>query len=270
MVAWFSQLDPVLQALLATIFTWLMTAIGAATVFLFKELNRTVLNTMLGFAAGRHDRRELFLAPGASDRDGGRYAISTLAASNHRLPCRWGCLWLIDKILPHLHFGLPMEEAEGIHTGWRRVILLVLAITLHNFPEGLAVGVAFGAVAAGLPSATLLGAVALAIGIGIQNFPEGAAVSIPLRREGFSRPRSFWYGQLSGMVEPVAGVLGAVAVLAMRQMLPFALAFAAGAMIFVVVEDLIPEAQRNESTDVATVGALVGFALMMALDVALG
>jgi ZIP family zinc transporter len=270
MVTWFSQLDPVLQALLATIFTWMMTAIGAATVFLFKELNRTVLNTMLGFAAGVMIAASYFslLAP-AIEMAGDTPFPPWLPATVGFL-AGGGFLWLIDKILPHLHFGLPTEEAEGIQTGWRRVILLVLAITLHNFPEGLAVGVAFGAVAAGLPSATLLGAVALAIGIGIQNFPEGAAVSIPLRREGFSRPRSFWYGQLSGMVEPIAGVIGAIAVLSMRQMLPFALAFAAGAMIFVVVEDLIPEAQLNESTDVATVGALIGFALMMALDVALG
>jgi len=270
MIEWFSQLSPVAQALLATLFTWFLTALGAATVFLFKEINRTILNTMLGFAAGVMIAASYFslLAPAiemAADTGWPPWLPATLG-----FLAGGGFLWMIDKILPHLHFGLPTDEAEGIHTGWRRVILLVLAITLHNFPEGLAVGVAFGAVAADLPSATLLGAVALAIGIGIQNFPEGAAVSIPLRREGFSRFRSFWYGQLSGMVEPVAGVIGAIAVLSMRQLLPFALAFAAGAMIFVVVEDLIPEAQLNESTDVATVGALAGFALMMALDVALG
>jgi len=179
-------------------------------------------------------------------------------------------LWLVDKLLPHLHLGLPIEEAEGIKTNWQRSILLVLAITLHNIPEGLAVGVAFGAVAANLPAATLAGAVALALGIGIQNFPEGAAVSVPLRRENLSRLKSFWYGQLSGMVEPVAGVLGAAAVLLMRPILPYALAFAAGAMIYVVVEELIPESQLETSTDVATVGAMLGFAVMMTLDVALG
>ena len=179
-------------------------------------------------------------------------------------------LWFVDKLLPHLHPGFPKEEAEGISTSWQRSVLLVLAITIHNIPEGLAVGVAFGALAADLPSATLGGAVALAMGIGIQNFPEGAAVSVPLRREGFSRLKSFWYGQLSGVVEPIAGVLGAVAVIYMRPILPYALAFAAGAMIYVVVEELIPESQLEKHTDVATIGAMLGFAVMMTLDVALG
>jgi ZIP family zinc transporter len=179
-------------------------------------------------------------------------------------------LWIADKILPHLHLGFPMEEAEGIKTSWQRSILLVLAITLHNIPEGLAVGVAFGAIAADLPAATLGGAVALALGIGIQNFPEGTAVSVPLRREGLSRLKSFWYGQLSGTVEPMAGVLGAVAVILVKPLLPYALAFAAGAMIYVVVEELIPESQLEKNTDIATIGAMVGFAVMMTLDVALG
>jgi len=164
----------------------------------------------------------------------------------------------VDKVLPHLHIGFPIEEAEGVKTGWQRSVLLVLAITLHNIPEGLAVGVAFGAVAANLPSATLPGAIALAIGIGIQNFPEGAAVSVPLRREGMSRLKSFWFGQLSGLVEPVAGVIGAAAVILMRPILPYALAFAAGAMIFVVVEELIPESQLGKNTD-RNGGSHVGF-----------
>jgi ZIP family zinc transporter len=179
-------------------------------------------------------------------------------------------LWGVDRLLPHLHFGLKMEEAEGIPTGWQRIVLLVLAITFHNIPEGLAVGVAFGALSASLPSASLAGAVALALGIGIQNFPEGTAVSVPLRREGFSRLRSFWYGQLSGLVEPIAGVIGAAAVILIQPILPYALAFAAGAMIFVVVEELIPESQQEKNTDIATVGALLGFATMMLLDVGLG
>jgi ZIP family zinc transporter len=181
-----------------------------------------------------------------------------------------GFLWVVDKLLPHLHIGAPMESAEGLKTSWERSVLLVLAITLHNIPEGLAVGVAFGAVAAGMPAATLGGAIALAIGIGIQNFPEGAAVSVPLRREGLTRRKSFWYGQMSGMVEPVAGVLGAALVLLIRPILPYALAFAAGAMIYVVVEELIPESQMESITDVATIGAMLGFAVMMTLDVALG
>jgi ZIP family zinc transporter len=163
-----------------------------------------------------------------------------------------------------------MEEAEGISTSWRRSVLLVLAITIHHIPEGLAVGVAFGALAADIPSASLAGALALAIISGMQNFPEGAAVSVPLRREGFSRFKAFWYGQFSGVVEPVAGVLGAVAVITIRPLLPYALAFAAGAMIFVVVEELIPESQLQKNTDAATMGAMLGFAVMMTLDVALG
>jgi len=179
-------------------------------------------------------------------------------------------LWGIDKILPHLHIGFRTEEAEGIKTSWQRSVLLVLAITLHNIPEGLAVGVAFGAVTAGLPSADLAGAIALAIGIGIQNFPEGLAVSVPLRREGMSRLKSFWYGQLSAIVEPVAGVIGAAAVMLAQPLLPYALGFAAGAMIFVVVEEVIPESQRGGNTDLATMGAMAGFVVMMILDVGLG
>jgi ZIP family zinc transporter len=179
-------------------------------------------------------------------------------------------LWIIDKILPHLHLGFPRQDAEGIKTSWHRSVLLVLAITLHNIPEGLAIGVAFGALASDLPSTTLGGAIALAVGIGIQNFPEGTAVAVPLRREGFTRLRSFWYGQLSGFVEPIAGVLGAFAVIFIKPVLPYALAFAAGAMIFVVVEELIPESQLEKNTDIATLGAMGGFAVMMTLDVALG
>jgi len=179
-------------------------------------------------------------------------------------------LLLVDNLLPHLHLGLEKSQAEGIKTSWQRSVLLVLAITLHNIPEGLAVGVAFGAVAYGLPSASLAGAVALAIGIGLKNFPEGAAVSIPLRREGLSRTKAFLYGQASGVVEPISGVIGAAAVIYARPILPYALAFAAGAMIYVVVEELIPEAQRDHRTDIATIGCLLGFTVMMVLDVALG
>jgi ZIP family zinc transporter len=179
-------------------------------------------------------------------------------------------LWAVDKILPHLHLGLPSTEAEGIKTSWQRSVLLVLAITLHNIPEGLAVGVAFGAAASNLPAASLTGAMALALGIGIQNFPEGTAVSVPLRREGMGAGKAFWYGQLSGAVEPVAGVVGAAAVLLMKPLLPFALAFAAGAMIFVVIEELVPESQRGGNCDYATMGGMIGFTVMMVLDVALG
>lgn len=270
LINWFKNLDPVLQALVATCFTWLLTALGAAVVFFFKSINRKLFDGMLGFAAGVMIAASFWslLAP----------AIEMAKDFNLPpwLPATIGFLLggvflrIIDSVLPHLHIGFPIEEAEGINTSWRRSVLLVLAITLHNIPEGLAVGVAFGAISANLPSASLAGAVALAIGIGIQNFPEGAAVSVPLRGEGLSRGKSFWYGQLSGVVEPVAGVLGAAAVIFMRPILPYALSFAAGAMIYVVVEELIPEAQLEKNTDIATMGVMVGFAVMMTLDVALG
>ena len=270
MFEWFVNLNPIIQALLATCFTWGLTALGASAVFFFRTVNRQVLDGMLGFAAGVMIAASFWslLAPAI--------AMTEEAGGTPWIPALVGFLlggaflWGVDKILPHLHLGYPTEEAEGIKTSWQRSVLLVLAITLHNFPEGLAVGVAFGAVAAGLPAASLAGAVALALGIGLQNFPEGMAVSVPLRREGMSRLKSFWYGQLSGTVEPIAGVLGASAVLLMRPILPYALAFAAGAMIYVVVEELIPESQLETSTDVATIGAMLGFAVMMTLDVALG
>ncbi len=270
MLAWFRELHPVLQALLATLFTWGFTALGASIVFFFKTINRKLLDGMLGFAAGVMIAASFWslLAPAIEmvEADGGTPWIPAVVG----FLAGGLFLWLTDKTLPHLHLGLPIEQAEGIPTNWRRSILLVLAITLHNIPEGLAVGVAFGAVASGLPTASLGAAIALAIGIGIQNFPEGAAVSVPLRREGLSRLKSFWYGQLSGVVEPIAGVLGAAAVLLLRPILPYALSFAAGAMIFVVVEELIPESQYAGNTDTATSGAMLGFAVMMLLDVALG
>jgi len=270
MVEWFKTLNPVMQALLATCFTWGVTAAGAAVVFFFKEINRRILDGMLGFAAGIMIAASFWslLAPAIE--------MTEQAGGIAWIPAVIGFLLggvflrIVDMLLPHLHIGFPDEQVEGIKTQWQRSVLLVLAITLHNFPEGLAVGVAFGALGANLPSATLAGAVALAIGIGIQNFPEGTAVSVPLRREGLSRFKSFWYGQLSGIVEPIAGVIGAAAVLLMKPILPYALSFAAGAMIYVVVEELIPESQLESNSDVATSGAMIGFAVMMLLDVALG
>lgn len=270
MIDWLSGFGPIVQALLGTCFTWAVTALGAASVFLFTTVDRKVLDGMLGFAAGVMTAASFWslLAP-AIDLSEEMGLIPWLPPLIGFL-AGGASLRLVDKILPHLHVGMPMSEAEGISTSWRKSILLVLAITLHNFPEGLAVGVAFGAVAAGIPSASLAGAIALAVGIGLQNFPEGLAVSVPLRREGLSRFKSFWYGQLSGAVEPIGGVLGALAVLAMRPILPYALAYAAGAMIFVVVEDAVPESQMSGNTDIATLGAMLGFAVMMTLDVALG
>jgi ZIP family zinc transporter len=271
MIAFFTHLNPIWQALLATTFTWLVTALGAATVFFFKGVNRKLLGGMLGFAAGVMIAASYWslLAPALEMSE---------ETSNMPVwfPAAVGFLFggaflrLIDFLLPHLHPGFPESEVEGVPTKWRRSILLVLAITLHNFPEGLAVGVAFGAVAANLSSATLAGAIALAIGIGIQNFPEGVAVAVPLHAEGMSKAKSFLYGQASALVEPVAGVIGAAAVLLMRPILPYALAFAAGAMIFVVIEELIPESQLEKNTDIATSGAMLGFVIMMILDVALG
>jgi ZIP family zinc transporter len=266
----FSGLNPILQALIATLFTWFLTALGSGLVFFFKTINRKTLDGMLGFAAGVMIAASYWslLAPAIEMSEESNLPVWLPATAGFLLG--GGFLWIVDKLIPHLHMGFSTDHAEGISTSWRRSVLLVLAITIHNIPEGLAVGVAFGALAADLPSATLGGAVALALGIGIQNFPEGTAVSVPLRREGFSRLKSFWYGQLSGVVEPVAGVFGAVAVIFMRPVLPYALAFAAGAMIYVVVEELIPESQFEKNTDIATIGTMAGFAVMMTLDVALG
>ncbi len=265
-----TAIHPVWAAFLATLFTWGVTALGAGLVFFFKEFNKKVLDAMLGFAAGVMTAASFWslLAPSIELSE----SLGYLPWIPPLVGFLLGGAFLkgIDKILPHLHIGLEEDKIEGIHTTWKKSILLVLAITLHNIPEGLAVGVAFGAVGAGIPSATFAGAVALALGIGIQNFPEGAAVSVPLRREGLSRWKSFLYGQASGVVEPIAGVLGALLVTVMRPVLPFALSFAAGAMIYVVVEEVIPEAQGSGNSDFATIGAMLGFAIMMTLDVALG
>lgn len=243
---------------------------GAAPVFFAKSYNPRVLDAMLGMAAGVMIAASFWslLAPAIE--------LSEMMNVPGWLPATAGFLlggaflWVTDKILPHLHEGFAHGQPEGIKTSWQRSTLLVLAITLHNIPEGLAVGVAFGAAAASVDGATIGGAIALALGIGIQNFPEGTAVAMPLRREGLSRLKSFMYGQASALVEPIAGVAGAAAVLLIRPILPYALAFAAGAMIYVVAEELIPEAKRERNTDIPTLGVMAGFAVMMILDVALG
>ena len=268
MLEWFEELAPITQALLATCFTWGVTALGAAMVFWVRTINQRFLDWVLAFAGGVMIAASFWslLAPAIE--------VAEEQGVPGWLPAVVGfllggaALREVDRFIPHMHLGAT--EAEGVKTSWHRSLLLVLAITIHNIPEGLAVGVAFGAVAQGLESATVAGAVALALGIGLQNFPEGIAVSLPLRREGFSRRRSFWYGQLSGMVEPVAGVIGAAAVVVAQPLLPYALSFAAGAMIFVVVEEVIPESQRAGHNDLATFGVMGGFAVMMFLDVALG
>ncbi len=269
---WISNQNHIFLALLATLMTWAMTALGAAMVFFFKEINRKVLNTMLGFAAGVMIAASFWslLAPAIEMAEDSSIPAWLVAAIGFMGGAAF--LYLADRIIPHMHLNSKDGESEGITTNLKRSILLVFSITLHNIPEGLAVGVAFGAIANGITDGSLMSALAIAIGIGLQNFPEGAAVSIPLRREGLSRRRSFFYGQASGIVEPIAGVLGAALVMFVKPVLPYALAFAAGAMIFVVVEELIPEAQSgsHESTHLATAGCIIGFTVMMILDVALG
>ena len=267
-IHFFESIDPILAAFLATTFTWGLTAFGASFVFFFKTMNRVVLDGMLGFTGGVMVAASFWslLAPAIEMSHGEGFIKVIPAAVGFAL----GALFIfgLDKVLPHMHINF--KETEGIKSPWQRTTLLVLAITLHNIPEGLAVGVLFGGVAAGIPEASIAGAVTLAIGIGIQNFPEGIAVSMPLRRMGMSRRKSFMYGQSSAIVEPIFGVLGAIAVTFFTPILPYALAFAAGAMIFVVVEEVIPETQQDKNTDIATLGFIGGFIVMMILDVALG
>ncbi|MDE1548059.1 ZIP family metal transporter [Jeotgalibaca caeni] len=273
MFATFSNFNPILQSLLAGIFTWACTAIGSSFVFFFKEVNRKVLDVMSGFAAGVMIAASFWslLAPSISYAENNGYGMWAWVPAAVGFLLGGVFLRLTDAIIPHLHIGDPMEKREGIKTGASRTLLLFLAITIHNIPEGLAVGVAFGAAAHGLSTDnTLMSAVGLALGIGLQNIPEGSALSLPIRGEGSSRMRAFQYGQLSALVEPIAAVLGAAAVLSMQVILPYALAFAAGAMIFVVVEELIPESQTNGNKDIATLGLMLGFTVMMILDVALG
>lgn len=271
LVEFFLTLHPITQALLGTLFTWGMTALGAALVFTTKTMNQKLFDGMLGFAGGVMIAASFWslLSPAISMAENGSLPAWLPASLGFLLGGAF--LWGVDKIIPHLHPNSSIENAEGIRpANKRRSTLLVLAITLHNIPEGLAIGVAFGAVAAGFPSASLAGALALAIGIGIQNFPEGAAVSMPLRREGMSRRKSFLYGQFSGMVEPIAAVIGVMSVTLMEPLLPYALSFAAGAMIFVVAEEVIPGSQENGNKDFASMCLMIGFTIMMILDVALG
>lgn len=269
LITFLKELHPVIQALIATIFTWFLTALGAAGVFLKRDINRKTLELMLGFAAG------VMIAASYWSLLSPAIEMAEKNGTPGWIPASIGFLLggfflrVVDKILPHLHKDLATDQAEGPKTNLRRTTLLILAITIHNFPEGLAVGVAFGAVSAGLESASIAGAISLALGIGIQNFPEGLAVSVPLRREGLSPAKSFFWGQLSAIVEPIAGVIGAFAVYYAQPILPYALSFAAGAMIFVVVEEVIPESQRSGNTDIATMGTLIGFTIMMILDISL-
>ena len=286
---WFVNQDwfinpPITRALIAGLFTWGLTALGASLVFLFKSSNRKVLDASLGFTGGVMIAASFWslLSPAISYVE--MQNNLGISASPTWLPPAIGFflgalfLYILDKIIPHLHLFNKREEAEGVSTNWRKTILLVLAIALHNIPEGLAVGVAFGALSnpeiLGIEGVSEVfsigGAIALAIGIGIQNFPEGFAVSMPLRRQGVSRWKSWKWGQLSAIVEPIFAVIGAAIVMQILPILPYALAFAAGAMIFIVVEEVIPESQKGGNTDLATMGLIMGFIVMMILDVALG
>lgn len=277
MIEWFRELGAVWQALIAGGFTWGVTLAGASLVFFARAIHRKLLDAMLGFAGGVMIAASFWslLAPAISvaekraASDGGLLPAWGVVAIGFLLGA--GLLIVLDHALPHLHLFKEIAEAEGPRSAWKRSTLLVLAITLHNIPEGLAVGVAFGGVAGGLTDETgLSAAVALAIGIGVQNFPEGVAVAFPLRGSGIGRFKSFMYGQASAAVEPVAAVLGAAAVGLAQPLLPYALAFAAGAMIYVVVEELIPESHQAGNVDLATTSLIVGFTGMMILDVGLG
>ena len=265
----FQTCSPTLQALLAGLFTWSITAIGASVVFFTRRVNEKILDSMLGFAAGVMLAASYWslLAPAIEISDHGRLPAWSIPAFGFLTGGLF--IWILDRIIPHLHPDKPIAEAEGPKTNWHRSILLVTAITVHNIPEGLAVGVAFGGVIAGVPAASIGAAVALAIGIGIQNFPEGIAVAMPLRGDGMSALKSFWYGQMSALVEPISAVVGVLAVAYAAPFLPFALSFAAGAMVYVVVEELIPASHRHGNVDLATSCLMIGFTFMMILDVAL-
>ncbi|MGE4346992.1 MAG: ZIP family metal transporter [Flavobacteriaceae bacterium] len=269
-VSYFENINPILAALYAGLFTWFLTALGASIVFLFKAMNQVLLDGMLGFTGGVMVAASFWslLSPAIAMSHGEGFVKVIPAAVGFSL----GALFLfgLDKVLPHLHINFKEKDSEGVKTPWQKTTLLTLAITLHNIPEGLAIGILFGGVAMGIPEATIVGALTLAIGIGIQNFPEGIAVAMPLRRMGMSRKKSFLYGQSSALVEPIAAVIGAMAVAFFTPILPYALAFAAGAMIFVVIEEVVPETQQNKNTDIATLGFILGFIVMMSLDVALG
>ena len=257
-----NNMSPILLAFLATLFTWFVTALGSAIVFFFKKINKTILDCMLSISAGVMIAASFWslLAPSIE-------MAENLGLNNIIMPTlgfiSGGLLLLItDKIF--------QKKNKNISNQKKRSLMLISSITLHNIPEGLAVGVAFGSVMYNLEGATILSAIGLALGIGIQNFPEGTAVSVPLRREGLSRTKAFLLGQLSGVVEPISGVIGALLVLKVRLVLPFLLAFAAGAMIYVVAEELIPESQTNRHKSLISICTLIGFAIMMVLDVSLG
>lgn len=266
MFLWFSNLSHVSQALIAALFTWSVTMLGAAIVFFFKEVRKSIMDALLGFSAGVMISASFWslLSPSIELANSLNMTAWVVAVSGF---LAGGLLLFIgDKVFNHFS-----SKSNDTSVGkFKRCLMLIFSITLHNIPEGLVVGVAFGSLAYGIEGATLASAITLAIGIGIQNFPEGSAVSLPLRRDGMSRGKAFFIGQLSGMVEPIAAVIGAILVLKIQTILPFLLAFAAGAMVYVVVEELIPESQSNTRKDLMALFTLIGFSVMMTLDVALG
>lgn len=267
---WFGDAPALLQALYAGLFTWGVTALGAGLVFFFSGVRRWFMDAMLGFAGGVMLAASFWslLAPAIEMAEAAGTPGWIPAGAGFLMGS--GFLYGADKVLPHLHIYGEADDAEGVSTTWHKSVLLVLAITLHNIPEGLAVGVGFGGASIGAAGASVGGAVALAIGIGLQNFPEGVAVSMPLRREGFSKWKAFLYGQASGVVEPIAAVAGCLFVISAQPILPYALSFAAGAMVYVVIEEVVPEVQQGDYADMSTLALVVGFVIMMTLDVALG
>ncbi len=269
MIDFLRNMHPVAQALLAGCFTWLLTSAGASIVFLSKSFSRKVLDASLGFAGGVMLAASFWslLVPSIQLSGARKSVFALIPAVGFALGVIF--IRIFDRLLPHLHIYMPVQAAEGIKTSWKKSTLIVLAMTLHNIPEGLVIGVAFGAIAQGVPSATFAAALALVVGIGIQDIPEGLAVSMPLHSKGMPRLRSFWYGQLSGVAEPIAAVIGALAVTVCKPLLPYAMAFAAGAMIFVVIEEIIPESQYAGNSDIASMGTMFGFVGMMLLEIAL-
>lgn len=265
----FTSLDPVIQALIGTLFTWGMTAAGAALVYVTKGTNQKFMDSTLAFAGGVMIAASYWslLAP-AIEMAGERAGPSWLPATIGFL-LGGAFLLLVDRLAPIISNSQYMNDIKD-NQAKRRTTLLIFSMTLHNIPEGLAIGVAFGALASGATEAALASAIALAIGIGIQNFPEGLAVSMPLHRDGMSKGKSFFFGQFSGMVEPISAVIGALAVIMIQPILPYALAFAAGAMIFVVAKEIIPGSHEKGNTELASISLMIGFAVMMTLDVALG
>lgn len=259
MFHWFSNLNYIWEALIATLFTYSLTALGASIVFLFKNIKKYIMDAMLGFAGGIMVSASYFSLLAPAIESSYELSINPWLVSTLGFILGGILLFTTDKILAKL------TSQKN-----KRILMLISSITIHNIPEGLVVGIAFGSIYYGITGITTMSAILLAVGIGLQNFPEGSAVSLPLIREGLSKKKAFFYGQLSGLVEPIFGVVGAILVLKVRILLPFFLSFAAGAMIYVVVSELIPESQSNEKKELMALFTIIGFAIMMALDIALG